>query len=180
VGAKLLLFFYIKKLVLIEKVLFLLQNVLFMLLYSKIFCNFAPDMKDKAILQQRNDDLRATYERVNKASEGMLYISSSSLLSIVAEEPAPRFYINPRWAREIIRRYYKGIATPTTRRDMIEDLVDNYERLKVLYPKARKKQLFRLLVEQPARSFYLSPYSIRDIVFNYKRHPHHEKTSQTH
>ena len=146
----------------------MVQNTLLLVLFSIFFCNFAPAMEEKALIELRNEDVRKAYERVSKASVGINYISSETIISIVADEPAPRFYISPYWARVIIRNHYKGTNSCRVKQAMILDLVENYERLLALKPNMRKKTLYGMVVEQPAKSFYISPRSIKEIVFNYK------------
>ena len=50
---------------------------------------------------------------------------------------------------------------------MIKDLVENFERLRNKYPDATRGTLYQMVVEQPAKSFYLSEHRIYEIIFTY-------------
>lgn len=124
-------------------------------------------MEKTTLLQQRNDDLRAAYKRIVKASANMKYVSRATIISLLMEQPAPRFYLLPYQARMYIVNHYRMVNSGRRKQKMIEDLVENYERLRNEYPGAARGTLYCMAAEQPAKSFYLSKHRIEEILFDY-------------
>ena len=124
-------------------------------------------MEELSLLKQRNQDLQATYRQVLRATENVQYLSRNTLISVLQEQPAPRFYLTPYQASLYILRAYRQGNTARRKQAMIADLVKNYERLRHLYPEASKTVLYELVVEQPAKSFYMSEHRMKEIVFGY-------------
>ncbi len=50
---------------------------------------------------------------------------------------------------------------------MVADLKATFARLQSENPYATKEWLYEKVVEQPAKSFYMSKHRIKEIVFNY-------------
>jgi len=124
-------------------------------------------MRNIDIYQLREKDLRAAYNRLSCVHGiNFRYLKFSSIVSMLLEESAPRFYIAPEWAYQVIRRYKtKGIVTGNEA--MLKDLVREYDRVKSQNPDMPVCQICKLAVESPAKSFYMSPHRVREIIFNY-------------
>lgn len=124
-------------------------------------------MKELTLIQLRDKELRHCYEKILRSCSNTRLLSRRSILSLLSGMPAPRFFITPYWASLYILRHYKGLNINRRKRGMIDDLVENYERLRIEYPYATKCDLYEMLVEQPAKSFYMSEQRIKEIIFNY-------------
>ena len=127
-------------------------------------------MNDPIIFEQRNAALRKLYSDIIHAQGVNLnYMSRSTILDIIAEQPASRFYITPEIAGWYICQYYSGKMPlmKAHKQQMVLDLVSVYERLRKEHPDMRKWVLYEKVVEQPARSFYMNTKRIKEIIFNY-------------
>ena len=123
-------------------------------------------MSNLSIIQLRKRDLNAVYKNIISASRGVGSLSRDTILSLVSEQPAPRFYITPFTAQ----LYITGVSnTPISpqKKAMVEHLIGTYNRLVKENPNAQKQWLYEVVVEQPAKSFYISKHRIKEIIFNY-------------
>lgn len=123
-------------------------------------------MATQSIIGQRNDAIKAAHKQVIKASNGIMNISRQMIISLIQEMPAPRFYITPFTARLYINNNHQ-CRDKSRKPDMIADLIDNFNRLKQENPNAPLEWLYEVVVEQPAKSFYMSKHRIEEIIFNY-------------
>lgn len=123
-------------------------------------------MATQSIIGQRNDALKAAHKQVIKASNGIMNISRQMIISLIQEMSAPRFYITPFTARLYINNNHQ-CRDKSRKPDMIADLIDNFNRLKQENPNAPLEWLYEVVVEQPAKSFYMSKHRIEEIIFNY-------------
>lgn len=134
---------------------------------SFFFCIFAPEMENDSIIKQRNKDITMAYERIVKAGAYIRNVSRSTIISLIQEQSAPRFYIAPHTAK----LYLLNIHQPGTRyrqkKHMIDDLRENFYRLKQQNPGKPKEWLYENVVEMPAKSFYVSAHRIEEIIFQY-------------
>ncbi len=124
-------------------------------------------MEEISLIRQRNKDLHTAYKRLLQATIGARYVSRESILTLLQQQPAPRFYLTPYQAMRYICAYYQMKTATHRKQEMILDLVETYERLRKQYPQTTKTILYEMVVEQPAKSFYMSKHRIQEIVFNY-------------
>lgn len=120
----------------------------------------------------RNTEIQNIYKRILKSAVNINSLNNDAIVSIVLEQPAPRFYISPGQAETLISNYYNmGGTFPdnkrTIKQEMTMDLVANYERLRNKFPHTPKDRIYEMVVEQPAKSFYITHRNMRDIIFNY-------------
>ena len=121
-------------------------------------------MDKHSIVYKRNQALERAYKRIIKAGKGVNFMSRKTIIALIQEQPAPRFYITPFTAQiYILGKKRKWRANP----DMIADLMENYNRLKAENPDAKKEWLYETVVEQPAKSFYMSDKRIEEVIFQY-------------
>lgn len=128
-------------------------------------------MNEKSCLQERDSALKEIYQKIIKVQGiNMRYLKRKTILSFIAEHPAPRFYLKPYMAEMHIRRYYANGCQPRCKRGlkskMVLDLVHNYEVLKTKHPDMPIGKIFEMVVEQPAQSFYMREKRIEEIIFN--------------
>lgn len=119
---------------------------------------------------ERNLVLQGLYNRIIKSHVNLKMMSRDMIVSVIIEQPAPRFYIAPQRAKWLILYYYRHkdkLPMSGNKKKMIEDLVENYERLCKEFPNTDKEKIYEYVVEQPAKSFYMSHRNIRDVIFNY-------------
>lgn len=122
-------------------------------------------MNKYSIFYKRNRALDAAYKRIIKASKGVAkHITRKTIIALIQEQPAPRFYITAETARLYIKNYCKPNSN-SIKQAMIADLLENYNRLKQENPAAPKEWLYEVVVEQPAKSFYMSAKRIEEIIF---------------
>lgn len=124
------------------------------------------EMKPNTVIEQRNEALRMLHKKIIAESRGICYLNRQSIVSFIHEQPAPRFYITPFTARLYINNNNQR-AEKGEKQEMILDLIETYHRLRREYPNAQKKWLYEVVVEQPAKSFYMSKHRIEEIIFNY-------------
>lgn len=123
-------------------------------------------MRPNTIIEQRNEALRVLYKTIIAESRGIRYLTRKTIVSFIYKQPAPRFYITPFTARLYINNNNK-CADNGEKQEMIADLLENYNRLCRENPNAPKEWLYEVVVEQPAKSFYMSKHRIEEIIFNY-------------
>lgn len=123
-------------------------------------------METYRITEQRNHALKEAYRRIISASHGVRSVSRQTVISLIQEMPAPRFYITPFMAQLYINNNSHR-RDKSRKQEMIADLMDNFHRLKQEHPDAPKWLLYEMVVEQPAKSFYMSDHRIAEIIFNY-------------
>ena len=141
----------------------------------KIYSTFAgkfikakpKSMEEHTMVRQRYKDLKAVHKRIIQATNSVGYIPVATIISIIQEQTAPRFYITPHTANLYINNIQHR-REKSRRPEMIKDLIENYNRLKSENPDKSKDWLYEKVVEQPAKSFYMSDSRIRDIIYGYR------------
>ena len=128
-------------------------------------------MNDPILYEQRNVALHKVYsDIIHTQGVNLNYLSRLSLLDLIAKHPAPRFYITPELAGWYICQYYRNNKMPLVKpnkQQMVLDLVFVYERLRAQYPDMHKWKLYAMVVEHPAKSFYMRKQRIKEIIFGY-------------
>ena len=123
-------------------------------------------------MNERKEALNEAYKRII-SSQGInsTYMKRELVISLLTEVAAPRFYLKPYQAQILIRKYYKNDCKPTCSNElknkMVEDLVEQYEKLRNEFPHLPKNQIWEKVVKQPAKSFYMTPHRIEEVIFNY-------------
>lgn len=136
-------------------------------------------MNERECIKERNLALQEIYKRIRKSHVNMNLLSRDMIVSIILEQPAPRFYITPDRAKSIILSHYNNgqgkmrqfNKRPQTR-ELIDDLVANYERLKAQFPHTPDERLYEMVVEQPAKSFFMTHHRVKEVIFNYTGRNH--------
>ena len=122
--------------------------------------------------QERNRAIQELYNQIRRSQVNKNLLTRNVIISTILEQPAPRFYILPYQAKVLILRYYNNGCkipenTKPNKREMIQDLIANYERLRNQFPHTPKEKIYEMVVEQPAKSFYMTFARVQDVVFNY-------------
>lgn len=119
------------------------------------------------LIKERKEVLRGIHAQIIKANSCVGPISRKGIIELIQEQPAPRFYISPYTAQLYINDIQHR-RTNSKRPDMMQDLLENYNRLKAENPNQTKEWLYEHVVEQPAKSFYLTAMRIEEIIFGYR------------
>ena len=125
-------------------------------------------MNERECIKERNLALQEIYKRIRKSHVNMNLLSRDMIVSTILEQPAPRFYITPDRAKYILLHHnnWQGNKRPQTQ-ELIDDLVANYERLKAQFPHTPDERLYEMVVEQPAKSFFMTHHRVKEVIFNY-------------
>jgi len=130
---------------------------------------------------QRNKDLLAVYDSlITNGNINKKYIKRGSIIDVLYESPAPRFYICPRMAERYVNAYLRGKLTCISRERlaMVEDLVENYKRIR----KRRKNEqlcfVWQMVINSPAKGFYLSRQTIMEIIYGYGKYKEKSRSNQ--
>lgn len=122
-------------------------------------------MRTGEMISKRNRALEKVYRRVIKSGRGVNFLSRKTIIELIKEQPAPRFYILPDTAKFFLLGLRKESET---NKGIVADLRENYNRLKAENPDAKKEWLYETVVLQPAKSFYMSDHRIEEVIFQYK------------
>lgn len=123
----------------------------------------------KDLTIERDAELRKRVEDMLDGTINCQYYDWQSVVMLIAKQDAPKFYISPKKAEQYVCHYYRGryLLKGTLGRAKIQDLVENYERLKEQYPQKPQKFIWQTLADSQAKSFYLSYKSIKSIIRGY-------------
>ena len=117
---------------------------------------------------QKREDLKAVYARlISTQGINLNYVTRETLVDLLMNQPAPRFYLEPRTVEHLLMRYFKGQKTSNPSRT--QDLAEAFRRVRERKPRAPMSDIWLEVSMQPAKSFYMSKRNIRDVIFNYKR-----------
>ena len=118
-------------------------------------------------IKSRNDSLYREFV-------GLLGSKGSSLQSVfemLAQVPAPRFFISEDRAFNLIKRFFATGKWPRTtlltRRAMLSEIATRVRVLQAFDSSLSLKDAVFRAVNSPAPSFYLTPRSIRTILYGY-------------
>ena len=125
-------------------------------------------MKRGTLTIQKRKDLIAAYNRIRSAGGvNMEYVSREIVIELLIQEPAPQFYLTPRAIADDVLRYIKG--KPTRNPERSKDLYEAYCRVMETTKQRKMIYVWTEVSLQPAKSFYLSRRSIRDIIYGYRK-----------
>lgn len=128
--------------------------------------------KYNTLTDQRDRDLKNLHTSVIKNSGvNPMYLTREFIVSTLASQPAPRFYIKAQQAESYVVGYYKQVSYVKSelKRSMILDLVQVFEQIRSDNIHLPMADIWQLVVEHPAKSFYLSNQRIKEIIYNYRQ-----------
>ena len=125
-------------------------------------------MDRNTLTYQKRKDIIAVYDRL-RTTQGIneKYISRAAIVELLMQQPAPRFYLEPRTVEHIIMAHMRGISSCNPKRD--QDLYEAYLRVKENNPRLPMADIWMKTSEQPAKSFYASARTIRDYIFGWRK-----------
>jgi hypothetical protein len=99
----------------------------------------------------------------------MSLVARDTLIELIMEQSAPRFYITPKMAERYVIGFKQQSPHILNSRkiDMIKDLVSAYETAKNRHKRSSMMMIWRYTVESPAKSFYVTKRVLKEIIFNY-------------
>lgn len=127
--------------------------------------------KAHPLTKQRDADLRNLYTQViKKSGVNPMYLPRETILDALSEHTAPRFYIEPFQARHYVTLYYskRTIHKSPIKQAMIRNLVEVFETIRPQHMNLPMAEIWQMVVEHPAKSFYLSRQRIKEIILNYR------------
>ena len=119
----------------------------------------------------RDCELRKRFNDIRNSGVNEKYYDWNVVVKVLAKSPAPRFYLSPKMAEQYVLNFKRGkfLVKSKIGHAMIRDLAENYDRIKELYPYKKSFEIWQLVVDSPAKSFYLKEKTIRYIVYEYLR-----------
>ena len=119
-------------------------------------------------IEARNENLRDEFFSLLAKGE---HSTINELFPQIAGKRARRFYINEERVLLLIRRYHRERKWPARmnarRRKMLQDILRRVEILQAFNPKLSLSDAVYEVVNSEAPSFYLTPRSIRTLLYAY-------------
>lgn len=128
------------------------------------------DLYVHSLLTERDKEIRKIYTRiVSESGINKKYLTRDFISKQIQKSPAPRFYIEPKHAANYVNAYNNGKLRHVSaiKRAMVLDLVEVYEEVRALHPNDPMSEIWLMVVRHPAKSFYLSPSRIIEIIYEY-------------
>ena len=113
---------------------------------------------------ERNRDLVSAYKKVLAETSG---IFQRQVFAAVVKMPASRFYVNEERAERVVSAMYRRPLPESTsdgRRRMYEDIKTRVDRVRSRCPEWSLARCIDFVVSQPAPEFYLSEWTVRNII----------------
>lgn len=126
----------------------------------------------KILTIDRDESIRRKYDELIKCSGiNMDYVSRNDLIDLLSKSKAPQFYISPKMCEQYVIGYLKGRepVSRSNKRRMIEDLVKVFKDVRTEHSTKPMNQIWVMVVEHEAPSYYLTKQRIAEIIFNYHR-----------
>lgn len=100
-------------------------------------------------------------------------ICAMKVFEEIADAPAPRFWVSEARAYRIISMMIKGNCVldgmHTEKQAMYREIYNRVTEMRRRHPEMPLGDIVFEVVNQPAPSFFLSPYYVRDLIYKYKR-----------
>lgn len=128
--------------------------------------------KIQTLTEERDHDLRKLHADVIKNSGvNPMYLSRETIVQTIASHSAPRFYICARQAQSYVIGYYKNRESVKydNKKAMILDLVRVFEEIRSENIHLPMSDIWQMVIEHPAKSFYLTNQRILEIIYNYRK-----------
>ena len=123
-----------------------------------------------SLQDKRNKELEKIYQNIISSSHvNISHMSTETILNMVANHPAPRFYITPKMAERYVLGFKRQDPAILNSRKlpMILDLVEVYDRIVARKKRDLRFVIWECVVQSAAKSFYVTPRRIREIIFKY-------------
>lgn len=116
-------------------------------------------------VEERNAKLQEIFRREFFNKE---HATTEDVIAYVSQCGAPRFYVSEQRARAVLRKRRRTGEWPEMqdrRRSMFEELWERYKKMEIECPGEREEDIIFAIVNSPAPSFYLSPKSVRTLIY---------------
>lgn len=126
--------------------------------------------RDKSLMKFRDRAIRKEHMRIIAESGiNKRYLTRDFIVKQIEKCTAPRFYMCEEKARLYVLSYLNGKMHLKTKlkQAMVLDLVEAYKEIIEKYPNATKFDIWYKVVRHPAKSFYISPSRIIEVVYQY-------------
>lgn len=122
------------------------------------------------LLKERDDEIRKIHKRiVNESGINKKYLTREFIIQQIQKSAAPRFYLEPKRAMEYVNSYKRGELRHSRKHKqaMVLDLAEVFEEVRAAHLNDQMGEIWQMVVEHPAKSFYLSPSRIIEIIYEY-------------
>ena len=119
---------------------------------------------------ERDQELRKIHKHiVSESGVNKKYLTRAFIVEQIQKCSAPRFYISEDIARRLVTAHYNGkiIRRTQLKQMMTANLVEVFEKVRDANLNAPMEEIWQMVVEHPAKSFYLSPARIIEIIYQY-------------
>lgn len=127
-------------------------------------------MEKRELRMERDKELKKRFDYViQESGVNPRYMMRDDIANILQSMPAPRFYIDWKIAQNNVNLYYKGKMKHKSelKQKMVLDLVEVFEEVRSAHMNYPMTEIWNMVVEHPAKSFYLSKQRIIEIIYNY-------------
>jgi hypothetical protein len=128
--------------------------------------------KLQTLTHLRDKDLQNLCSRIIKNSGvNPMYLSRETIIDSLISHPAPRFYICARQAQSYVLGYYKNrdSVKHSNKKAMVLNLVQVFEKIRSQNIHLPMSEIWQMVVDHPADSFYCSRQRILEIIYNYRK-----------
>ena len=145
--------------------------IFFLYLCSDFYCTTMNiDDNSNWLKKERDKAILAIHTRIiNDSGINKKYLTRDIVAKKIQECSAPRFYIDTRQCRYLVRAYYNGKLDKSSPlcQAKAKDLAEVFEKIRETHPNDYMEDIFGMVVQQPAKSFYLSKSRIIEILYRY-------------
>lgn len=127
-------------------------------------------MEKRELRIERDKELKKRFDYViQESGVNPRYLMRDDIATTLQSMPAPRFYIDWKIAQNNVNLYYKGKMKHKSelKQKMVLDLVEVFEEVRSAHMNYPMTEIWNMVVEHPAKSFYLSKQRIIEIIYNY-------------
>ena len=100
------------------------------------------------------------------------YITRDVIVTLLSQSPAPQFYISPKMAERYITAYFRNElpVMRSAKQQMISDMVQVFKEVRGEFYNKPMVDIWNMVVEHPAPSFYMSKSRIKEIIYNWRKY----------
>lgn len=138
------------------------------------FLNYVTMREDEKcrheLLLERDEELRKIHTRIIRESGiNPKFLKRELIVAQIEKYSAPRFYIEAKQAMLYVTAYYLGKTTHKSKykQAMVQNLVEVFEEVREQNLHMPMGDVWNLVVWHPAKSFFLSPARITEIIYQY-------------
>lgn len=124
------------------------------------------------ITKVRNHDLQHLHDQIlSIRGINQHYLTRRFVIDRIMASPAPRFYIDSKRAEIYVTAWYRGevVHKSIYKNHMVQDLVSVFEEIRDRYPDEQMSDIWEMVVQHPAKSFYMSRKRVEEVIYNWRK-----------